>query len=175
MKLCALVGCRTSACRHDLLVFMRAAFLIENVVRTLDPHYDLVGSLADKTDEILQAIGTRDEGGAATARLRFELEALLQDAPGRLAQMARSVREEGVEIPLRIKDLDGFGRRLEHSVNRLVLALLAGVLFIAASLLMQHSIGPRLWGMPTLSLIGYLWAMWLTVRLLRSVSRAGGA
>jgi len=159
---------------HSLLVFMRTSFLMENTVRSLDPNYNLVQGLVNKADEILQAIREREMGADGAARLKFELGALVQDAPAQLAKMARSVREDGIEIPLRVQELEAFGRRLERSVNRLVVALLAGVLFIAASLLMQHSIGPRLWGIPALSMIGYLWAIWLTIRLLRSVGRAGG-
>lgn len=60
-----------------------------------------------------------------------------------------------------------------HSSNRVALALVTLGLYIAASLLMQHSIGPRLGGMPVLGIAGYTLVLWFTWRLARGVSRSG--
>ena len=159
---------------HNLLVFMRTAFLMENTVRSLDPEYNLVEGLVERADAIVRALREHPEAGSAGARLKFELGALAQDSPRVVSGLVRSVRERGVEIPLRLAELDKVGRDVDRAVNRLVVAMLAGVFFVAASLLMQHSIGPRLWDVPVLSMVGYAEAIWLTVRLLHAVQRAGG-
>jgi len=57
--------------------------------------------------------------------------------------------------------------------NRVALALVTLGLYIAASLLMQHSIGPRLGEMPLLAAVGYALALWFTWRLARGISRSG--
>lgn len=51
-----------------------------------------------------------------------------------------------------------------HSSNRVALALVTLGLYIAASLLMQHSIGPRLGGMPVLGFASYTLVLWFTWR-----------
>jgi ubiquinone biosynthesis protein len=57
-------------------------------------------------------------------------------------------------------------------VDRLALALGALGLSVAASLLMQHSVGPRVFGeWPLFAVIGYVLALWLTLRVVRG-SRA---
>ena len=38
---------------------------------------------------------------------------------------------------------------------------------------MQHSIGPRILGMPLLALVGYFLALWYTLRLSRAIARSG--
>lgn len=158
---------------HNLLVFMRASFLMESTVRALDPNFNLVEDLVSRTEEILKALREGEESGTADRAL-FELGALKEEMPAALARLARGMREEGPMLPLRVHRLEEVGARLEHAMNRLVVGWLAGVLFVAASLLMQHSIGPRLGGIPVLSLIGYVWAVWLSIRLLRAVGRSGG-
>ncbi len=158
---------------HNLLVFMRTSFLMENTVRALDPDYNLIDGLMRKADDIEQAIRDEYKGEHATARLKYDIAALGQDLPAELSRLVRSLREHGIELPLRLRGMDAFGKHIERSGNRVVVALLAGGLFVAASLLMQHSIGPRLWNFPVLSMIGYGWALWLTLRLLRAVSRSG--
>lgn len=158
---------------HNLLVFMRTSFLMENTVRSLDPDYNLVDGLMRKADDIKRAIGDDYQNDQATARLKYELGALGQDLPAELSRLVRAVRERGVELPLRLRGLDEFGKHIERSGNRVVVALLAGGLFVAASLLMQHSIGPRWWNFPALSMVGYAWALWLAMKLLRAIGRGG--
>jgi ubiquinone biosynthesis protein len=47
-------------------------------------------------------------------------------------------------------------------------------LYVAGSLLMQHSIGPTLFGdMPVLAAFLYLLALWFTFRLVRAITRSG--
>ncbi|MGE4339119.1 MAG: hypothetical protein AB7E55_24565 [Pigmentiphaga sp.] len=76
----------------------------------------------------------------------------------------------GVSIP----ELPSFEAHLDRASNRLALALVTLALYIAASLLMQHSIGPRVFGsMPVFGLLGYGLALWLSVRLIRAANRSG--
>jgi ubiquinone biosynthesis protein len=64
---------------------------------------------------------------------------------------------------------------LARSADRMAVALVTLGLYIAASLLMQHSIGPRIFGgLPLLAAIGYVLALWFTLRLVISIGRAGG-
>lgn len=158
---------------HNLLVFMRTSFLMESTVRSLDPNYNLVEGLMRKAEDIEKAIRDDANSDHASRRLKYEVAAFAQDLPSELSRMVRAVREQGAAVPIRLHGLDEFGKRIERSGNRVVVALLAGGLFVAASLLMQHSIGPRLGNFPVLSIIGYVWALWLTIRLLRAIGRGG--
>lgn len=63
---------------------------------------------------------------------------------------------------------------LDRTGNRLALAMLALGLYVAASLLMLHSAGPRvLGGLPALALLGYAVALGLSIRLVRAIARSG--
>jgi ubiquinone biosynthesis protein len=70
-----------------------------------------------------------------------------------------------------VDELRTLGEGIERSSNRVALALVTLGLYIAASLLMQHSLGPQLWEVPVLALIGYLLALVFTLRLVRAASR----
>lgn len=57
-----------------------------------------------------------------------------------------------------------------RSLDRLALALVALGLYVAASLLTQHSIGPRvLGGWPLFTVVGYALALWLTLPIVRGI------
>jgi ubiquinone biosynthesis protein len=58
--------------------------------------------------------------------------------------------------------------------NRLSLALVTLGLYIAGSILMLHSAGPRIWGdVPVLALVAYAMALLLSLRLVLAIARSG--
>ncbi len=75
-------------------------------------------------------------------------------------------------IPVAHHGLEDLERHIDRGTNRLALALVTLGLYTAASLLMQHSIGPRLAGIPALALAGYLLALWFTARLVQAIGRS---
>jgi ubiquinone biosynthesis protein len=161
---------------HDLVVLMRALFLAENVVRTLDPGFQLLESLRAKGPEVLNAaMGAADVRGSFD-RLKREGLGAIHDLPEVLFSWARQLSREGegLGISLQIHALDRVAEHIDRSSNRLSLALVTAGLYVAGSLLMQHSTGPRLYGdMPALAAVAYALALWLTLRLARGIARSG--
>jgi ubiquinone biosynthesis protein len=100
----------------------------------------------------------------------------MHDVPGILLSWARQLSREGegLGISLKIHALDRVAEHIDRSSNRLSLALVTLGLYVAGSLLMQHSIGPRLYGdMPVLAAVAYALALWFTLRLARGIARSG--
>lgn len=161
---------------YDLVVLARALFLAENVVRTLDPEFQLLETLQAKGPEVLKAaMGTAELTGSLD-RLKHEGLNAIHDLPEVLFSWARrlSRQGEGLGINLEIHALDRVAENINRSSNRLSLALVTLGLYVAGSLLMQHSIGPRLWGgMPILAAFACALALWFTLRLARGIARSG--
>ena len=161
---------------HNLLVLMRATFLIESALRTLDPDLNILDTLITRGRQTLESVIRDEQTGAAGERLKDEAALMLQNLPELLgAWLHKLSRGEGLpRISLRHEGLEGLESHLDRSGNRLALALVTLGLYIAASLLMQHSIGPRLFGeMPMLAALGYVLALWFTFRLANGIRRSG--
>jgi ubiquinone biosynthesis protein len=154
---------------HNLLLLMRAVFLLEHAVRTLDPEYDLVDGLLAKAPAALKA--TLEIRRGNLARLEHEALQAAFELPQTAARWVHRLRRQGPGLGVRVDDLRSLGDDIERSSNRMALALVTLGLYIAASLLMQHSLGPQLWGVPVLALIGYLLALVFTLRLVRAAGR----
>ena len=158
----------------NMLVLMRTVFILENMLRRLDPQMNVVEMLSKKGAPMISQLTT---GGrkAALRRLRYEAALAAEEAPRALGSAFRRLRVGGfpAELPVRLAGLEDSTRRLERMGNRLAMAIVTLGLFIGSSLLMQHSIGPRLFGVPALALAGFLLAIWYTLRLARAVARAG--
>jgi ubiquinone biosynthesis protein len=161
---------------YDLTVMMRAMFLAEHAVRILDPEFQLLESLKAKGPAVLRAAMEQSDLSGAVDRLRQDTVAAMHDLPAVLGVWVRRLSREGegLGLKLRIHGLDGIEDHLDRSSNRLALALVTLGLYVAGSLLMQHSIGPSLFDeIPALAAFFYLLALWFTFRLTRAITRSG--
>jgi len=161
---------------YDLVVLMRTLFEAEHVVRTLDPEFQLLETLQTKGPEVLKSAMEAEDWKGAADRLRHDTVAALHDLPAVIGSWTRRLSQEGegLGLSLHLHGLSGLEDRLDRSSNRLALALVTLGLYIAGSLLMQHSIGPRIYGdMPALAAFAYALALWFTFRLARGIARSG--
>ena len=72
------------------------------------------------------------------------------------------------------RDLEDLELHIGRTGNRLSLALVTLGLYIAGSILMLHSAGPRVWGdVPVFALVAYLLAFLLSIRLVIAIARSG--
>ena len=172
MRLTPAAGARLPT---SLAVLARAAMLVEQVLRKLDRDITVVGALGpEKSDLLAGVLMPRPEPGELL-RLKSEAATAAQSLPGMAAQWLKDARREGGRLPvsLRVDSLQEAARQGISSVDRLALALVALGLYVAASLLMQHSIGPRVFGeWPLFAVIGYALALWLTWRIVRGARAA---
>jgi ubiquinone biosynthesis protein len=159
----------------NLAILARAALLVERVLRGLDRELTVVSAVADTNPEFLSTVFKVRPDSVALSRLKSEAATTVQSLPVLIAEWLHDARREGGGIPvaLRMEALDAASRRAVRGIDRLALALVALGLYVAASLLMQHSVGPRiLGGWPLFAVIGYVLALWFTLRIVRSI---GGA
>lgn len=158
----------------DMLVLIRAATILESMLRRLDPTMNVLEALAEQGKDVISQLTVRDHK-TALKRLRYEVGLAADELPRVVGTAVRQLRGGGfrAQVPISIAELDEATARLERMGNRLSVAVVSLGLFIGSSLLMQHSIGPRLLGVPVLSLIGYIVALWLALRLTRAVARSG--
>jgi ubiquinone biosynthesis protein len=149
--------------------------LVEQVLRGLDRELTVVSAVADTNPEFLSSVFKVRPDSVALSRLKSEAATTVQSLPVLIAEWLHDARRDGGGIPvaLRMEALDAASQRAVRGIDRLALALVALGLYVAASLLMQHSVGPRiLGGWPLFAVVGYVLALWFTLRIVRGI---GGA
>lgn len=155
---------------YNLMVLVRALFLIEGCLRRLDPDFNVLDNLIAKGEAaIAHTLGGRPDR-AAMARLKTELALSAQDLPGLLASWLHRAHQEGREpaFGMRIRHSEEIDRRLDRRAGLTALALVSAGLLIASALLAQLRIGPTMLGLPVAALIGFVVAIWLCLRVARS-------
>jgi ubiquinone biosynthesis protein len=161
---------------YDLIVLMRAMFNAEHAVRTLDPEFQLLEDLQTKGPEVLKAAMEQADSNTMIDRLKYGTLAAMQELPALLGSWSRRLNQEGegLGLSLRLHGLEDLETHLDRSSNRVALALVTLGLYIAGSLLMLHSVGPRLYDdIPALAALAYALALWFTLRLARGIARSG--
>lgn len=156
---------------HNLVILMRALFLIEGCLRQLDPDFNVLDNLLAKGEA---AIADSLGGGSkppAMARLRTELALSAQDLPALLAAwLHRSYQQDGEPmLGVRLVHSDEADRRLDRRAELIASALVALGVLVASALLARADVGPVVFGMPVLSVIGFAVAVRLCYRLMRYV------
>jgi ubiquinone biosynthesis protein len=152
---------------RNLLVLMRTLFLMESTVRTLDPDFNFVDGLLGKgSASVEEAVAGRVKDGGMT-RLSYETAIARQQIPEKLGSLVHKALTGHMGIQVDHRGLEDLASHVDRASSRMALSLVALGLYIAASLLMQHSIGPQLFDFPVLAALGYGLAGWLTVRVVR--------
>lgn len=161
--------------RH-LLVLVRTLYLLESTARQLDPELQLADALLARTDAFVRS--ERSAIPRSMSRRAALAEALRasRDVPLLLAHWLRRARnDDGLPaFTLRHRGLEPLDTTIARTGNRLALALVTLGAYIAASLLMLHSAGPRIFGdLPIIALVAYAIALVLTGVLVRAIMRSG--
>jgi len=156
---------------RNLLVLLRTLFLMESTVRTLDPEFNLMEGLLGKGSASVEHAIASDVKDGARTRFNFEMAIALQQIPEHLSSLLHKARAGQLGIEINHRGLGSLETHIERASSRMALSLVALGLYIAASLLMQHSIGPQIFDFPVLAALGYGLAGWLTVRVVKGANK----
>ncbi|HXS54086.1 MAG TPA: AarF/UbiB family protein [Usitatibacter sp.] len=152
-----------------LLVLARALVLVEATVRLLDPGFSLLDSLSDRSREVMETALMPEK--VETQRLKYEAAVASAEWQRMLASSIRRLREEGLRFKIEPEGLPDLSNLVIQGSSRVSLALVTLGLYLAASLLMQFKSGPHVLDVPVLALVFYVYAAWLTLRLVRAIGR----
>lgn len=152
-----------------LLVLARALVLVEATVRLLDPDFSLLDSLGERSREVMETALMPEK--QETKRLKYEAAIAAHEWQRMLASSMRRLREEGLRLKIEPEGLPDLSNLVIQGSSRVSLALVTLGLYLAASLLMQFKSGPHVLDVPVLAAVFYLYAAWLTLRLVRAIGR----
>jgi ubiquinone biosynthesis protein len=157
----------------DLTMLFKALVTLEGLGRQLDPEFQIVRHL---TPFVKKVIVDRYKPAALLKRGRRNLMNVMDVAtalPRDISRLLREIRRGRVKIDLDLKRLDHFGHQLDHSTNRLTLALVTSALIIGSSIVTTVKGGPTLFGLPAFGFLGFFLASLFGIVLMISIWRSG--
>ncbi|HEU0131506.1 MAG TPA: AarF/UbiB family protein [Mycobacteriales bacterium] len=153
----------------ELTMLGRALIALDEVARTLDPHYDPNEAIRRQAADILRRrlAGTASQGNIFASVL--EAKEFVERLPGRVNRVMDALAEG--EIKLNVRGIDE--RELMFGVTKLANRLTTGVviaaLIVGAAMLMRVPTKTTLFGYPALAIVCFLLAAAFGVVLLANI------
>jgi len=140
----------------DLTLMFKAMITMEGLGRQYDPELHVVEHL---TPILRRAIAERYRPAGLIRRGRNafgQVVNLMSSVPRDLSRLLRDARRGKTRIELDIKRLDSFGKQLDRSIDRATMGIMTASIVIGSSIVMTVQGGPQLFGMPALTILGFL-------------------
>jgi ubiquinone biosynthesis protein len=157
----------------DLTMLFKALITLEGLGRQLDPDFQIVHHLTPFVKKVIIDRYTPANLFKRGKRGLTHLTEALTGLPGDVSQVLREAARGRLKLNLDLKRLDHFGHQLDHSTNRLTMALITAALIVGSSIVMTVHGGPTIFGLPAFGFVGFFLAFVIGIMLMISVWRAG--
>jgi ubiquinone biosynthesis protein len=95
-----------------------------------------------------------------------------RDIPRQIQQIISKLDRGKLGFHLQLDKLEQLVNSLENASNRLTTGIITGAIIMGSSMIITTGIGPYLFGLPALGVIGYLLSvvlgLWLVINILRT-------
>ncbi|MGB9894165.1 MAG: ABC1 kinase family protein, partial [Candidatus Saccharicenans sp.] len=157
----------------NLVLMIRALSIVESIGRELDPDFDMLSSFKPFVKRLLwrnYSPGAWLKKGEIILGQSLEL---VEHLPRDLVDLFRKLKEGQLKISFEHRGLENLTREIDRASNRISFSLIIAALIIGSSLLLQQKIGPTIFGVSAVGILGYLLASLLGVGLIVSILRSG--
>jgi len=156
----------------DYMLLAKALVTYEEVARALDPEYDMVEAVAPYIKKLTRSRFDPQRAARSVSRGIGDLREIVNVLPFELRRIVRKLRKGDLIVPLEHRGLEHLINEIDRSSNRLSFALIIAALIVGSSLLIRAEVGARIFNIPLLGLLGFLFAgvlgIWLVIGILRS-------
>ena len=160
----------------DLSLMFKTLITLEGLGRQYDPDIHIVSHI---TPLVRRALAERYQPSEIVRRGRGalrELFELLGTVPRDVARLLREARRGKLRVDLDLKRLDGFGRQLDRTLDRVTVGIMTASLVIGSAIVLTVRDGPEFFGipvLPALGLFGYLLAFLNSLWIVYGIWRSG--
>lgn len=159
--------------KSEFMLFGKAIVTYEEVARILDPEYDLIKSAVPFVKKLLLRKFSFSQVYHDFRLGVTEMRDLATRVPTEIREILTKINRGQSKVGLEVMGLERLISELDKSSNRLSFALVIAAIIVGSSLLLSMDIGIKVYGVPVLGLIGYLFAGILGAGLAISILRSG--
>jgi ubiquinone biosynthesis protein len=145
----------------------------EEVARKLDPNYDFIKS----AEPFVRRLAARRFKLSRVKRDLLiaidEIHELMVKLPLEIRTFLSRANKGKIKFGLEVHGLEKLILELDKSSNRLSFALIIASIIVGSSLIMTLDVGVKIYGLPAIGLLGYIFAGILGMGLAISILRSG--
>jgi ubiquinone biosynthesis protein len=159
--------------QSEFMTLGKALGTYEEVARKLDPGYNFILSVEPYIKHLalrrFSASRIKREAQIAVT----EIHDLITKFPQELHEFTVKLNKGKIKVGMEVHGLEKLILELDKSSNRLSFALIIAAIIVGSSLIMTLNIGAKIYGLPAIGLVGYLFAGFLGLGLAISILRSG--
>ncbi len=159
--------------QSEFMVFGKALVTYEEVARQLDPTYDFIESAAPFVQKMALRRYSAKRLKRDAVMAVSEFHDLITKLPEELSEFTNKLNKGKIRVGLNVHGLERLILELDKSSNRLSFALIIAAIIVGSSMIMTINVGLKIYGVPALGLLGYLFAGILGAGLAISILRSG--
>lgn len=142
----------------DLTLLIKSVMALEGLGKTLNPDFDLV----KEADPFVRRAVLQRYSPESLFRRSLgtigEITGIIGELPRDLRRMLILMRRGYIPININVDQLEEFSHRIESTANRTVIGLIVAALIVGSSIVMTVDAGPKLFGLPFFSMMGFITA-----------------
>jgi ubiquinone biosynthesis protein len=151
----------------NIIMLGKMLALLEGTGRLLDPDFDLWELAQPYYRQVIERRYAPDKLLRVATRTYRDWRRLLMNFPREMASLLRDISQGELQVRLQVGGLD-------QVVNRVVYGVVTAAIILASSLLWSSNVPPRLFDVSIVGVLGVVFGIALSLRLLFAIHRSGG-
>lgn len=148
---------------RDLLLFFKSIVTIEGMGRLIVRDFDVLAQIIEVSDEIVKSKYDPNKMLKDLAFAAKDAANLMYALPRQIRQLTRKMNSPTHRWKMQIEELTDVKRSIEASSNIVFLGIIIGSLIIGSSIALSFESTHNFMGLPLISGIGYLLAMFVSL------------
>ncbi len=156
----------------DLSIMIKALITAEGTAKMLYPDLDVIKEAEPLVKKLSRSRFSLTNILKAINRNIRHIFRFQHEFPRQALGIISKLDRGELVIRFRHENLEDMQATMERVVNRLVVGIITGTLFLGSSIVILADTGPKLLGYPTLGVIGYIIGFFLALRLIIAMVRS---
>ena len=156
----------------DMVIMIKALVTAEGAASLVFPELSVIEELRERVHQL--ALERYKPGviwrGLKNSITRFW--SLQRELPRQLLQIIEKIEDGELSFKFHLDKLESLVNTLENASNRLTTGIITGAIIMGSSMIITTGVGPFIFGLPALGVIGYLLSvvlgLWLVITILRT-------
>ncbi|MFH1097139.1 MAG: 2-polyprenylphenol 6-hydroxylase [Candidatus Desantisbacteria bacterium] len=140
----------------EFLLLAKTLIVIEGVGLMLDPTFEIIPLVQPLVSSVVKKRLAPSKIFNEALKLTTEFGSLIKTLPQEIDLLLKKLQSGKLKIEFEHQGLGDLIKEFDRVSNRLSFALIVAATIIASSLMVQANIGPLVWGIPLLGLIGFI-------------------
>lgn len=140
----------------EYAVLSRSLLLVESSAQALDPDFSAIEIFKPYLIKLATQKFSPEEIFKKIKSQIFGIDSLSRTLPKSIRKILKVIESGRIKLEFEHKNLDVFAGQLDRIMNRLVVAIILSAIIIGSSIAMVASNNLPIYGLPTLSVIGFI-------------------